>query len=180
MLYYIHGYMSEPDSTKGTLFKEKLGVHPIKYRSCTPEELVVSDCLKKIYEEIKVDSEPILIGSSLGGFFAAKTALEHSFVKHIILLNPATIPPDVDIATISDMPQRILKDMKDELLFSQKIKSRITILVGTLDDVVSNSWPIEFAKSQEATVIFLKDDHSFTRNIEKLPGIIRNILDDKI
>ena len=31
MLYYIHGYLSEPNGTKGTILKEKLGVIPIKY-----------------------------------------------------------------------------------------------------------------------------------------------------
>ena len=86
MIYYIHGYLSEPNSTKGTLFKEKLNAKAIKYRDCEPEDLVVSDCVKRIEEEIKNDDFAILIGSSLGGLLAAKTALDNSNVKHIILL----------------------------------------------------------------------------------------------
>ena len=42
MLYYIHGYQSNPNSRKGILFKEKLGVVPIKYRDCKPEDLVIN------------------------------------------------------------------------------------------------------------------------------------------
>ena len=52
-LYYIHGYMSDPNSTKGTLFKEKLNAKAIKYRDCKPEDLVISDCLKRIKDELE-------------------------------------------------------------------------------------------------------------------------------
>jgi len=76
-LYYIHGYMSSPDSNKGTLFKEKLGAKAIKYRDCEPEDIIISDCLKRIGIEIEKDDDVVLIGSSLGGLLAAKTAIEH-------------------------------------------------------------------------------------------------------
>ncbi len=87
MLYYIHGYMSNPKSTKGILFKEKLNAIPIKYRDCKPEEIIITDCLEKIKKELEADKDIILIGSSLGGFLVAKTALENKNVKQIILLN---------------------------------------------------------------------------------------------
>lgn len=179
MMYYIHGYLSEPDSTKGTLLKEKLNIIPIKYRDCPPEELVVSDCIKRIKEIIKDDNEVILIGSSLGGFLAAKTASECSNVNKIILFNPAIVPPNFDINKITDLPLQIAKDMQDGNLFCEKIKAEIFILAGTNDDVVPTFWVLEFAKVQEATVKFLHDDHSLTQNLDKLPVIIENILDKK-
>lgn len=176
MIYYIHGYLSEPNSTKGKLFKKKLGVKPIRYRDCPPEKLIISDCIKRIILEIKNDPEPILIGSSLGGLLAAKTAQINLNVKKIILLNPAIIPLKVDITKIKDIPQTILKDMKDPQLFKTKIKSEIYILVGTLDEIVPNIWSEEFAKAQNAKIKFLEDDHSFTLNIQNLPSIIKDIL----
>lgn len=180
MLYYIHGYLSEPNSTKGTLFKEKLNAKAIIYRDCEPEDLVVSDCVKRIEEEIKNDENAILIGSSLGGLLAAKTALDNSNIKHIILLNPAIIPINFDITKIKDMPQRILRDMRDPRFFNEKIKSKISILAGTMDDVVPSDWVLEFAKSQEIDVKFYEDDHSFSYNLDQLPDIITNILDKNI
>ena len=176
MLYYIHGYLSSPDSTKGTLFKKTLNAHPIKYRDCEPEKLVISECLENIKKEIQNDSDAILIGSSLGGFLVAETALKNQNVKKIILLNPAVIPPDYDITKIKDMPQSIIRDMQDPKLFETKIKADVTVLVGTLDDVVSNSWPKEFAKAQNAKIEFYTDGHSFTNNLEKLPKIIKKII----
>lgn len=178
-LYYIHGYMSDPNSTKGTLFKDKLNAKAIKYRDCKPEDLVISDCLQRIKDELDEDNDSVLIGSSLGGLLAAKTALENLNVKHIILLNPAIIPPSVDITKIQGMPQRILSDMQDNRLFDEKIYSKINILAGTEDDVVPSDWALEFARAQGVTVRFLDDDHSFTYNMSKLPDIIRDILNKK-
>ncbi len=179
MLYYIHGYLSSPDSTKGTLFKKTLNAKPIRYRTCEPEELVILECLKNIKKEIKNDQDVILIGSSLGGFLAAKIALNSHNVTKLILLNPAVIPKDYDITKIKDMPQKILKDMKDPKLFDTKIQADITILLGTEDTVVPNRWPIEFAKAQQATIKFYHDDHSFTKNIKKLPNIIKKVIEQK-
>ena len=179
MLYYLHGYMSDPNSTKGTLFQNKLNAKAIKYRDCEPEDLVISDCLDRIEKEIRNDSDAVLIGSSLGGLLAAKTALNNSNVKLIILLNPAVIPASYDVTKIKDMSHRILLDMKDKRLFEEKIVSKIFILVGTNDEVVPNSWPLEFAKAQEATVHFLHDDHSFSNKIDELPNIIMDILREK-
>ena len=179
MLYYIHGYLSEPNSTKGTLFKEKLNAKAIKYRDCEPEDLVISDCIKRVKKEIKNDDNVVLIGSSLGGLLAAKTALEKPTVKKLILLNPAIIPLSVDISKIQGMPIRILRDMKDIRLFVKKINADILLLAGRFDDVVPNSWVIDFAKAQDIDVQFLDDNHIFSNNLDKLPDIISEFLGKK-
>lgn len=179
-LYYIHGYLSSPNSTKGKLFKKKLRAIPIKYRYCAPEKLIISDCIKKIKDTIKNDEDVTLIGSSLGGFLSAKTALECNNIKKLILLNPAIIPDFVDINKINSIPKNILSDMKNSRLFTEKIKSDIFVFLGTNDELVPNNWGIEFAIFQEATVKFLRDDHSFTNNINKLTELISNILNKKI
>ncbi len=180
MLYYIHGFMSSPNSTKGILFKEKLNAKAIKYRDCTPENLLISDCLKCIKKEIKDDKNVTFIGSSFGGFLAVKTAFENLNVEQLILLNPALIPPFVDVLKIQGIPKNILHDMQDNRLFEEKIASKIFILIGTNDDVLPLNWIIEFAKAQEATVRFLNDDHSFTYNMNQLSDIIGAILNKNI
>jgi len=176
MLYYIHGYESSPDGAKGIIFKEKLNAKAIKYRDCKPEDLVISNCLRRIADEIKNDKDVALIGSSLGGFLAVKTALENSNVKEIILLNPAVIPPSIDISTIKDMPMSILADIKDNRIFNEKLGAKIFIFTGTEDEIVPSNWILEFARVQGATVRFLHDDHRFTRNIDRLPDFITELL----
>jgi predicted esterase YcpF (UPF0227 family) len=168
--------MSEPNSTKGTLFKKKLNAKAIKYRDCVPENLKISDCLVRINQEIENDENAILIGSSLGGLLAAKTALYNSDVKQIILLNPAIIPLYVDISKIQGMPREILADMQDNKLFEKRVEAKINILAGTMDDVVPNKWVEEFAEAQDVKIRYLDDDHSFSLNLHKLPQIISEIL----
>jgi len=175
MIYYIHGYLSSPDGTKGQLFKKELQAIPITYRNVEPEKLVISDCVTQIKKVIGLDEKPILIGSSLGGFLAAKTSLDTTIAK-MILINPAIIPPDIDISTLTDMPQSILKDMQVEVLFKTKINTDITIFVGTEDMIVPNDWSIEFGKRQEATIIFFHDDHQFSNYMQRLPHLIRSII----
>jgi len=176
MLYYIHGYQSSPDGNKGTLLKERLNVKAIKYRDCKPENLVISDCLKRISNVIKNDENVVLIGSSLGGFLAASTAIDRLNIKKIILLNPAIIPPSTNLDIIQGMPMNILRDIVDRRLFEKKISADITILRGTEDDMVPDEWVLEFAKAQEATLIFYHDDHVFSKNLAKLPSIISEIV----
>ncbi len=175
-IYYIHGYQSNPNSGKGVLFKETLNAEPIRYRTCEPEQLRIPKCLDNIHQVIKHDPHPILIGSSLGGFLAAKTAQTHPQVAKLILLNPAIIPPSQDLKSIPDMPQQILKDMQDPTLYSQELTLPLLIIRGTDDTVVRDQWVIPFAQHHQATLIFLHDDHRFTRNLTQLPQYIQQFI----
>jgi predicted esterase YcpF (UPF0227 family) len=176
MLYYLHGYQSDPLSEKGTLLRETIQAIPITYQDGAPEDLVISKCLNRISDVIKIDQHVVLIGSSFGGFLAAATALTHPNVTQLILLNPAIIPPRTDLHTIRGMPYRILKEMVDPRLFEQKIHASITILRGTHDDVVPDDWIVSFAKAQQATILLYSDDHRFSKNLQKLPIIISELL----
>ncbi|MBS3802904.1 MAG: alpha/beta hydrolase [Candidatus Thermoplasmatota archaeon] len=171
--YYVHGYLSSPDGSKGSILKEKLSVEPITYRDVPAEQLVISNCLDEIKKVIGHKSDVVLIGSSLGGCLVSKLVLEiPNQIKQIILLNPAIIPPDVDLSTIPDMPLRILKEMKDDRLFNEKLDTITTIFSATNDTVVPPEWVLQFARKQEATVQFLHDDHRFSQHLSQLPEII--------
>jgi alpha/beta superfamily hydrolase len=74
------------------------------------------------------------------------------------------------------MPYRILEEMMDPRLFEQKIPASITILWGTHDDVVPDDWVVSFAKAQQATIQVYNDDHRFSKNLQKLPVIISELL----
>jgi predicted esterase YcpF (UPF0227 family) len=176
IIYFIHGYQSSPTGAKGTLFKETLHAVPIEYRGGPPETLVIAQCLQSISDAIKDDSNVILIGSSLGGFLAATTALHHTSVKQVILLNPAIIPPMTNLKKIEEIPPRIFLQMMRPELFEMKIPATVTIIRGTEDTVIPDQWVFAFAKAQEASVHFLHDDHEFSKNITKLPAIISKIL----
>jgi predicted esterase YcpF (UPF0227 family) len=185
-IFYIHGYQSSPQAQKAVVFNRKLnataiqyrkGATAIQYRKGEPQHLVISECLTNIHQSIQHEKNVTLIGSSLGGFLAAKTALHHSNIKKIFLLNPAIIPPSTNLDDQTDVPKRILKDMCDTNLFEKRIPAKIIIIRGTQDTVVPDKWIIEFAKAQQAPVIFLDDDHRLSINLNHLPHIIQKYLD---
>jgi alpha/beta superfamily hydrolase len=66
--------------------------------------------------------------------------------------------------------------MKDPRLFEEKIPAAITILRGTQDDIVPDQWILDFAKAQYATIQLYNDDHRFSKNLQKLPVIISELL----
>jgi len=175
MLYYLHGYQSTPNSTKGTLFQKKLNALSIDYNQGKTEDLRIDVCVQNILNAIQGDDDAKLVGSSLGGLLAAKVALERSSVKMLILLNPAIIPPYEDVSMIKGIPQRILSEMRDDQLFEKKITAAMTILMATNDEVIPRNWILDFAMVQEATVRFLNDDHAFTGSLARLPSIIQQI-----
>ena len=87
---YLHGFLSHPNSAKPKLLREaheKIGkpfIAPELYMS--PEE--VAAFLSKLIKE-DLEGGPVdVIGSSLGGFYAA-WAKEHLPVVKAVLLNPA-------------------------------------------------------------------------------------------
>jgi predicted esterase YcpF (UPF0227 family) len=176
LLYYIHGYQSSPTSTKATLFNKTLHAIPLTYRNGNPEDLVISECLKRISEAIQHDPSVEFIGSSLGGFLAASTALTHPNVTRLILLNPAIIPPQTDLQAITGVPYRIIKEMMNPQLFEEKIHAPITIFRGTQDTIVPDDWVLAFAQAQQATIKLLNDDHLFSKNLKQLPRLIAEAL----
>ncbi|PNX53378.1 MAG: hypothetical protein BV458_04665, partial [Thermoplasmata archaeon M9B2D] len=86
------------------------------------------------------------------------------------------IPPDINLRTIKGMPLRILEEMREQRLFTEKIPASITILRGTQDDIVPDQWILCFAKTQNATIQLYNDDHRFSKNLQRLPGIISELL----
>lgn len=87
MILYIHGFASCGDSTKSRLLKEHFG--PDKVLS--PDVPVEPDAAMAFLETlIKQHGVSLLIGSSLGGFYA--TALSHRFGIDAVLINPSCHP----------------------------------------------------------------------------------------
>jgi len=109
---------------------------------------------------------------------AADLALDNSKITELILLNPAIIPPEIDLSLLpKDIPLTILKGMQRPKLFEQKIKATIHIINANADEVVPPDWSVQFARFQEANISFLDDNHRLTKHLQQLPDIITNLLE---
>ncbi len=95
MLLYIHGFNSSPQSHKAATYKTWLAEHhpeiiyEVPYLRPYPAEAIAQ--LEKLVEPYLDKKEPIgLVGSSLGGFYAAWLAEKYGL--RAVLVNPSIRP----------------------------------------------------------------------------------------
>jgi predicted esterase YcpF (UPF0227 family) len=95
MLLYIHGFNSSPESHKASILKQWLAqqhpeiIYEVPYLKPYPAESIAQ--LEAIIERYSVKNEIIgLMGSSLGGFYAAYLAEKYHL--RAVLINPSIRP----------------------------------------------------------------------------------------
>jgi predicted esterase YcpF (UPF0227 family) len=95
MLLYIHGFNSSPESHKASALKRWLAqqhpemIYEVPYLKPYPAESIAQ--LEKIIEHYLAKSEAVgLVGSSLGGFYAAYLAEKYQL--RAVLVNPSIRP----------------------------------------------------------------------------------------
>jgi len=95
MLLYIHGFNSSPQSHKASIFKQWITkqypviAYEVPYLKPYPADAIAQ--LEQLVESYLSRQEPIgLVGSSLGGFYAAWLAEKYDL--RAVLVNPAVRP----------------------------------------------------------------------------------------
>ena len=97
MIIYLHGFNSTGDSAKGRFLKENLRHLSILAPTYHYDPRRAIACLEQIIQENLSAEKPLmLIGSSLGGYYAQYLA--HRFKLKTVLINPALMP----LTTLSD------------------------------------------------------------------------------
>lgn len=94
-LLYIHGFNSSPQSAKARLIGADLArAHPeVRYLApaLPPNAAAAIAILERAIAELRAQNcQPLLVGSSLGGFFATVLAARHAL--RAVLINPAVRP----------------------------------------------------------------------------------------
>jgi predicted esterase YcpF (UPF0227 family) len=97
MIIYLHGFNSTGDSAKGRFLKENLLDISVLAPTFHYDPRRAIPCLEKLIQENLTPEKPLmLIGSSLGGYYAQY--LSHRFKLKTVLINPALMP----LTTLSD------------------------------------------------------------------------------
>jgi predicted esterase YcpF (UPF0227 family) len=92
MIVYLHGLNSSPLSVKAALIRDRLTpvpVHAPSYPAHRPEAAV--ERLSGVFRALAGDHPPLVVGSSMGGFYGQYLARRFSF-RHLFLINPALRP----------------------------------------------------------------------------------------
>ncbi|MBT8343099.1 MAG: hypothetical protein KJO45_00095, partial [Sulfurovum sp.] len=86
-ILYLHGFASCGEGNKSLLLKSYFGAHKVIAPDLPPSPIDAIDTIEEILESSKFN---ILIGSSLGGYYA--TVIAEKYRMKAILLNPSTQP----------------------------------------------------------------------------------------
>lgn len=91
MIIYIHGFSSSENSTKGKILKDYFAGKEKVHTPGLPEEPNKTIKLLEELIEPSKDDKIILIGSSLGGFYALALHSKYENLR-TVLINPALFP----------------------------------------------------------------------------------------
>jgi hypothetical protein len=202
---YLHGFASGPQSGKASFFREKLAAEGIELHipdlsEGDFEHLTTSKQLRVIERESGGDP-CVLIGSSMGGYLAARYAELHpGQVSHVLLLAPAfwlaqrwgnSIGPDAmqewQRTGVREFfhygfnrPMPVHWDLIADGLThpgAPDFKQPGRIFHGTKDDVVPAVFSEDFAGNRPNVKLRLLDsDHQLTDQVETIWSESRDFL----
>ncbi|MBE2260818.1 MAG: alpha/beta fold hydrolase [Candidatus Accumulibacter sp.] len=178
---YLHGFCSSPASWKARLLGEALAVAGFGDRFRCPVLPPVPLAAIARVEALLADGDgpPTLVGSSLGGYYAAWLAEKHDL--RAVLINPAVMAPALLgglVGTQSNFHTGERFEFTAEhveqlraLDLPQVTPWRYLLLVETGDEVLDYRRAVaRYAGSRQ--VVVEGGDHSFTRFPEFVPQII--------
>jgi len=95
MLIYLHGLNSSNQSHKAEVLRELLAPSHVpvpSYPAHRPDAAIAK--LSDFFRGLREERPPIVVGSSMGGFYAQYLARQFTF-RHLFLINPALTPWDL-------------------------------------------------------------------------------------
>lgn len=149
---YLHGFGSGPSSTKGVeiaahLASKGVAIERLNLRIPSLEKLRLSAIIDHVVTKLGDESDrAVLIGSSLGGFSAARVAERDARVCALVLLAPA-------FRFAERWPARLGPEKMSEWRTTGKLeiddyveKKKTSIDIGFLDDAITidarnDGWP---------------------------------------
>jgi pimeloyl-ACP methyl ester carboxylesterase len=205
---YLHGFLSGPDSTKGKFLEEVF--NEAGYKLYRPDlngsdfsRMTISSQLEIINDLLQsISGEVILLGSSLGGYLAAFTAVKWKQVAKMVLMAPAfdfvnryfqLLPPGQlrdwqKTGFISlyhyyykkhlQLGYQMVSDAKKYLELPLDVRIPTLIFHGLRDESVPYEVSIEYFKSHPDTeLLLLHSDHGLYDQLDKMWDYIKLFLD---
>ena len=198
-IVYIHGLDSDANSAKGLLLEGYCEKHYPKITVLRPDfnqpPQVVFDNLLNLVADLRSDSNVVLVGSSLGGYFA--TLVSNETGCPTLLINPSTEPhitlqrfeddKGADTLKMDDHEDKILHttpggwdltkaDLQwfaDYQLISVTHPDQVAVIVKKGDELLDANLSAAFYQQQGATVTVQEGgDHRFSDFADHLPTVI--------
>lgn len=187
MIIYLHGFNSAGSSSKAAWLKEHLAPITVlapTYPAQFAEEAVafLHDYIRHALREHVADCKLVLVGSSLGGFYAQYLAPHYG--AGLVLINP-TVQPEQDLLSQVGAQrneatgEEYVLDADDLRAFARFRVERCNKSVPTLllldeaDEVLDYCAALEFYQDCGNTIVYPGGSHRFDHLPEALEDIRR-------
>lgn len=183
MIIYLHGFRSSPMSAKARLLSEHLGKRGLGGRFWCKQLLPSPrQAIQQIETAIrKAPTPPVLVGSSLGGYYATWLAEQHDLPA--LLINPVvnayrTLMPCVGPQTNLYSGERFdftaehIEELKDLRTTKLARPERFWLVVETGDEVLDYREAVEHFAGARQTIIE-GGGHSLRHFPELLDDLLR-------
>lgn len=185
-LIYLHGLNSSSRSYKAGLLRERLHpfpVHAPSYPAHRPDAAVAA--LSAFFDDLAPDKPPLVVGSSMGGFYAQFLARRFSF-SHLFLINPALTPWDLLQAyegrsqTTSDgetyiIDRKLIESTRKYEILSLCDGVPTTVLADKDDEVIDYRVAETLYRNCGRLMIFEGGDHGFQHLDEAIAVILEEV-----
>ncbi|WOE30942.1 MULTISPECIES: YqiA/YcfP family alpha/beta fold hydrolase [unclassified Acinetobacter] len=187
---YLHGFQSSPQSAKGQLLK-----HYIENK--TPYHIDLPDLnkpprqvLQQLQQQLQHQPKTVLIGSSLGGFYATQLAARYHIAAAVI--NPVIQPWLLFQQLFADCPlpyhvtpnwcldQTQLQDLQDLALPFVQDASKLLVLLQQGDEVLDYREAQRYYSQTTHQSFIMTDNHgnhAMDDFIVKIPMIVQFLSD---
>lgn len=179
-LVYLHGFNSAPQSHKAHALQQHLAARGLGRRfECPALPHWPNAAIEVIEREISRHRQPVLVGSSLGGFYATYLAEKHAL--RAVLINPA-VCPQADLASLVGVQRNLYTGETYELtrahidqwraLVQEQIHPQnYLLMVETGDEVLDYRLAAEKYRGAR-TIVVEGGDHSFRSFPQHIPALL--------
>lgn len=195
-LIYIHGLDSSCHAAKGMALQQHCQIHHPDIKVLRPDlNKKPQQVLDNLLALIAKDKKTLLVGSSLGGFFA--TLCSNQTGVRTVLLNPSTQPyeslkrfgnspnPDKVIYTTTGGWQITIADLQWFKRMKQTIPThpnQLMVLLKTGDEVLDYHLAQDYYSQSQAqchVVVETGGDHGISDFKEKIPMVMQFLLTEQ-
>lgn len=182
MIIYLHGFRSSKRSLKARQLSDYLSIHaPAESLWCEDLNCSPTLAIQQIEDAIhRCSQKPLLVGSSLGGYYATYLAELHDLKA--VLINPACeaadllapcVGPQRNIYTgeVFELTQEHIDDLRRIHVHKLTLPERFWVLLETDDEVLDYRQAIKFYRGARFSVIE-GGNHGFESFPEFLPEIL--------
>ncbi|WP_455202453.1 YqiA/YcfP family alpha/beta fold hydrolase [Kaarinaea lacus] len=186
MIIYLHGFSSAAASHKATVLREAFSQYNFlvpDYPSHQPSASIsfLSDYIKEKTRELN-DEPLMLMGSSLGGYYAQYLGVHPGVISKLVLINPAlqpqiTLQPYIGQQTnmvtgaAFIFSQQNYNELAQFEVSAEDIIAPTLVLLDEGDEIIDYRFAEELYKNSARVIVYPGGSHWFDHMDEAIPEI---------